>query len=118
MSTSELFSALAMQDSIEVSASALQALADEVRALRLEVRRLSGRRQELPRLQALADELGVAPRTVYRKLEKHEIPIRDSHGYPKEEGDRSASHVSRMEWEARERRDTRSVRKAAGMYDS
>lgn len=89
----------------------------EAKLARLE-RRLAGEKEELPRLQALADELDVTPRTVYRKLDKHGIPVRDSHGYPKEEGDRSAAHVSRTEWEARERKDTRSVRAAAGMYDS
>lgn len=105
-------------DTIEVQASALRALTDEVRQLRREVRRLADDREELPRLRDLAEELGVVPSTMYRKLDKHGIPVRDSHGYPKEEGDRSAAHVSRTEWEARERKDTRSVRRAAGMYDS
>jgi len=43
--------------------------------------------------------------------------VRDSHGYPKEDGDRSAAYVSVTEWEAKEELDTRTVRRNAGFYD-
>lgn len=108
-----------MPDAADVTldevADTLAALRDEVRALRQEVRRED--REELPRLQALADELGIARSTMYEKLDRRGIPVRDSNGYPKEEGDRSAAHVSRTEWEAAEELGTRTVRRRAGMHN-
>lgn len=106
-----------MPDTADVTldevADTLAALRDEVRRLREEVRR--ERREELPRLQDLAEELGIARSTMYSKLKRAGIPIRDSHGFPKEGG--GAAHVSRTEWEAAEELDTRTVRRRAGFYD-
>jgi len=114
---------------VEVHSSTVRALVDEVQALRREVRALSrasqsrrqGRKEdsqkELPRLQALADEVGISRSAMYRKLDRHGIPVRGSMGFPKEEGDRSAAHVSRTEWEAKGKKDTRTVRQNAGFYD-
>jgi hypothetical protein len=98
---------------------ATQEILEEVRALRDEVRELHRQvgRDELPRLQDLADEIGVARSTLYSKLDRKGIPVRDSHGFPKSDGDRSAAHVSRTEWEAAEELDTRTVRQRAGLYD-
>lgn len=108
-----------MPDTAEVTldevADTLAALRDEVRELREEVRQET--REELPRLTDLAEELGIGRSTLYEKLERRGIPVRGSHGYPKEEGDRSAAHVSRSEWEAAEELDTRTVRRRAGFYD-
>jgi len=98
---------------------ATQEILEEVRALRDEVRELHRQvgRDELPRLQDLADELGIGRSTLYAKLDRKGIPVRDSHGVPKGDGDRSAAHVSRTEWEAAEELDTRTVRQRAGLYD-
>jgi len=93
----------------------LRAQREEIESLRREVRRQG--RKELPRLAELADEVGVSERTLRRKLERHDIPIRDSHGFPKEPGDRSAAHVSRSEWENQEEIGTQAVRARAGAYD-
>jgi predicted DNA-binding transcriptional regulator AlpA len=107
-----------MPDTVEVKSSALDALAEEVRALREEVRALKeGQADPLPRVQALAHELGISRRTLYRKLGKRGIPVRTSDGFPKKDGDRSAAHVSRLEWDAGEGRSTRSVRKHAGLVE-
>jgi hypothetical protein len=93
----------------------LRAQRKEIRSLRRELRKQS--RNELPRLQDFADELGLGRTTMYEKLGRRGIPVRDSHGFPKEEGDRSAAHVSRTEWEEGERVDTRTVRRKAGFYE-
>lgn len=93
----------------------LQAQRQEIESLRREVQRQG--RDELPRLSDLAAELDVSERTLRRKMDRAGIPVRDSHGYPKENGDRSAAHVSRSEWESREELDTQVVRHRAGMYD-
>jgi len=97
-----------------------EAILDELRALRREVRDL--RRQSLRRgrdlvpLADLADELGVARSTIYRRLEEKGIPIRTANGAPKEEGDRSAAYVSRSEWEGGEELHTQTVRQQDGQY--
>ncbi len=96
-----------------------EAILEEIRGLRQELRDVKAQvaeRDELPRLQDFADELGIARSTLYDKLNRRGIPIRDSHGYPKEEGDRSAAHVSRTEWEEGEEIATRTVRERAGAY--
>jgi predicted DNA-binding transcriptional regulator YafY len=90
----------------------IQRLHDRLDDLERELRR--ERRDELPRLSELADELDVSERTIRRKMDKAGIPIRDSHGFPKEVGDKSAAHVSRSEWESKEEVDTQSVRWQAG----
>jgi hypothetical protein len=105
----------AAEVTLDEVADTLAALRDEVRRLREEVRR--EKREELPRLQDFADELGIGRSTLYAKLDRRGIPVRDSHGFPKEEGDKSAAHVSRTEWEAAEQLDTRTVRRRAGFYD-
>jgi hypothetical protein len=105
----------AAEVTLDEVADTLAALRDEVRRLREEVRR--ERREELPRLQDLAGELGIGRSTLYAKLDRRGIPVRDSHGFPKEGGDKSAAHVSRTEWEAAEQLDTRTVRRRAGFYD-
>lgn len=93
----------------------LRAQREEIESLRREVRRQG--RKELPRLAELAEEVGVSERTLRRKLRKAGIPIRDSHGFPKEKDDRSAAHVSRSEWESQEEIGTQAVRARAGEYD-
>jgi len=97
-----------------------EAILDELRALRREVRDLKrqslGRGRDLVPLADLADELGVARSTIYRRLEEKSIPIRTASGAPKEEGDRSAAYVSRSEWEGGEELHTHSVRKEDGQY--
>jgi predicted DNA-binding transcriptional regulator AlpA len=71
---------------------------------------------DLVPLQALADELGVARSTIYRRLKEKGIPIRTATGAPKEEGDRSRAFVSRSEWEGGEELHTRTVRHEDGQY--
>lgn len=82
---------------------------------------LRGMRREatsdLVPLADLAEELGVARSTIYRRLEEKGIPIRTANGAPKEEGDRSAAYVSRSEWEGGEELHTRTVRHEDGQYD-
>ena len=98
----------------------IKTLQSEVRRLRKEVAALRAERDSvspLPRLQDLAGELSVSTQTVRRRLEEADIPIRDAHGYPKKDGDRTTAHVSRAEWEAKGELETRRVRKAAGFYD-
>lgn len=90
----------------------IQRLHDRLDDLERELRR--ERRDELPRLSELAEELGIHRATVYRKMKREGIPVRDSHGFPKEDGDKSAAHVSRSEWESKEELDTQSVRWQAG----
>jgi DNA-binding transcriptional MocR family regulator len=96
----------------------LRALRSEVESLREQVQeQTTGRAAPLPRLQDFAEELGISRSTMYAKLDRRGIPVRDSHGYPKDDGDRSAAHVTRTEWDERERLDTRTVRQQAGLYD-
>jgi DNA-binding transcriptional MocR family regulator len=96
----------------------IKALREDLRDLRESVRDLRTEKKDpLPRLQDLADELGVSRSTMYAKLRRHGIPVRDSNGFPKAEGDRSAAHVSRSEWESKEALHTRTVRKSANCYD-
>lgn len=101
---------------VKAQSERLEEQRQELRRLRRELRRDG--RDELPRLQDLAEELGIARSTMYAKLERHGIPVRTSTGFPKEEGDRSAAHVSRTEWEAAERLGTQTVRQRAGFYES
>lgn len=75
------------------------------------------RTSDLARLTDLADELGIARSTMYAKLKRRGIPVRDATGAPKEEGDRSAAFVSRTEWETGEKLHTRVVRREDGQYD-
>lgn len=96
-------------------------LMDELRRLREEVQRLREKVEpaadELVRVQEFADRKGLGRSTVYEKAERNGIPIRDAHGYPKGEGDRSAAYISVTEWEAAEKLDTRTVRRQAGFYN-
>jgi hypothetical protein len=96
-------------------------LMDELRRLREEVQRLREKVEpaadELVRVHEFADRKGLGRSTVYEKAERQGIPIRGAHGYPKEDGDRSAAYISLTEWEAAERLDTRTVRRNAGFYD-
>ena len=82
---------------------------------------LRGMRREatsdLVPLADLAEELGVARSTIYRRLKQKGIPVRTANGAPKEEGDRSAAYVSRSEWEGGEELHTRTVRHEDGQYD-
>ena len=98
-----------------------EAILEELRALRREVRDLKqqslGRGRDLVPLADLADELGVARSTIYRRLKQKGIPVRTANGAPKEEGDRSAAYVSRSEWEGGEELHTHSVRKEDGQYE-
>ena len=75
------------------------------------------RTSDLARLTDLAEELGVTPRTVRRRMKRRGIPVRDATGAPKKEGDRSAAFVSRTEWETGEKLHTRVVRREDGQYD-
>ncbi|WP_103029993.1 helix-turn-helix domain-containing protein [Salinibacter altiplanensis] len=93
----------------------IQAQREELRALRQEVRSLKRGRDLVP-LADLAEELGVARSTIYRRLEENGIPIRTAGGAPKEEGDRSAAYVSRSEWEGGKELHTRTVREEDGQY--
>jgi DeoR/GlpR family transcriptional regulator of sugar metabolism len=92
----------------------IQRLHDRLDNLERELRREG--RNELPRLSELAEEINVSERTLRRKMDKAGIPVRDSHGFPKEKDDRSAAHVSRSEWESKEELDTQAVRARAGEY--
>jgi predicted DNA-binding transcriptional regulator AlpA len=97
----------------------------EIRRLHKRLDDIEGQLREMRRenssdlvpLQALAEELGVARSTIYRRLEQKGIPIRTASGAPKEEGDRSAAYVSRSEWEGEEELHTRTVREEDGQYD-
>jgi predicted DNA-binding transcriptional regulator AlpA len=96
----------------------IRRLREEVEALRGELRSAKSQfSNELVRLQDFAERMGLGRSTVYQKLNRRGIPVRDSHGYPKEDGDRSAAYLSVTEWEAREKLDTRTVRRNAGFYD-
>lgn len=99
-------------------AGMVASLQDEVRQLRRELRDAKSRMsQELVRVQDFADRMDISRGTVYRRAKKRGIPMRDAHGYPKEDGDRSAAYVSVTEWEAAEKIDTRTVRQNAGFYE-
>jgi hypothetical protein len=104
-------------DKIDRLLEEMQAQRSELQALRREVRRLRRGRLDLVEMDRLADELGVSRRTLYRRLDKANIPVRDMNGFPKEKGDTSKSYVSRTEWEAGERLHTRTVRSEAGAYE-
>jgi predicted transcriptional regulator len=97
-----------------------EAILDELRALRREVQALKRQSvtqgRDLVPVRELAEELGVTPRTVRRRADRHGIPIRTATGAPKEDGDRSRAFVSRTEWEAEEELHTRTVRKEDGHY--
>jgi transcriptional antiterminator len=62
----------------------------------------------LVRLQDLADELGVSRQTIYRRLNRHDIPKRDVHGQIKHGG--GYTYISRSEWAEKCSIDTRAVR--------
>lgn len=99
--------------------AAVKAQSRELRETREELRQVKRElreERELVPVGDLADELGVSRRTIYRRLETHEIPRRGAQGYPKESGDTTASYVSRTEWESRGEVATRAVRENAGFY--
>jgi len=97
----------------------LRAQRKEIKGLRDELREAkSGMTDELVRLQDFADRVGLSLSAIYAAQRRGEIVIRDKHGYPKEEGDRSASYVSVTEWEAKGALDTQTVRQRAGFYES
>jgi SMC interacting uncharacterized protein involved in chromosome segregation len=96
----------------------IRRLREEVESLRDEVREAkSSFSDELVRLQGFADRMGLSRSAIYAARDRGEIVIRDKHGYPKEEGDRSASYVSITEWQADGRLATQTVRQRAGFYD-
>jgi len=97
----------------------LRAQRKEIERLREEVREAkSSFSDELVRLQDFADRVGLSRSAIYAAQRRGEIVIRDKHGYPKEEGDRSASYVSVTKWESSGRLDTQTVRQRAGAYES
>jgi len=96
----------------------LRSQREEIERLRTELRKATaGLSQELIRVQDLADTLGLARSTIYKRANKKGIPVRGKNGFPKEEGDKSAAYISRTEWESAEAASTQTVRHRAGFYD-
>jgi hypothetical protein len=74
-------------------------------------------RDELVPIRKYAAEEGVDVSTVYRRMYRWGVPKRTERGYQKDDGDRSATYVSRSEMRLEEPLATQSVRRAAGLID-
>jgi hypothetical protein len=73
--------------------------------------------RDLVPVRKLAEEEEVSTRTVYRRLNRYDIPKRDVTGKPKADGDTRTTYVSRSEWRSAGELSTRQVRRADGQYD-
>jgi len=80
----------------------------------LEDRGLVGEGDELLTIQQVAERTGLSTPTVYRRLNRHDIPKRDAGGRPKD-GGKTTTFISWSEWQLAEQLDTRIVRRNAGL---
>lgn len=80
----------------------------------LEDRGLVGEGDELLTVKQVAERAGISTPTVYRRLNRHDIPKRDAGGRPKKGGN-TTTMISWSEWQLAEELDTRIVRRNAGL---
>jgi len=81
----------------------------------LEDRGLVGEGDELLTVKQVAERAGLSTPTVYRRLNRHDIPKRDAGGRPKDSGEKTTTLISWSEWQLAEELDTRIVRRNAGL---